>query len=193
MVFEFCTVWLKGWRSIFGVAECPSSTAQGSFDLSAVGLVTCSPFSTRGSAHLLLTLLRRSHHPCLSFAVLMQFVSETLAPSSLFDIFACSLLWQPRESLTCLIFGPHHNPDSLSLSLFLIRRPPLDWQLADSESTLSPPPSLVRGSCLVTRIDHPTAPWRSAGYCRSFESRTSTPVISRSKPLSKPNTPWQAI
>jgi hypothetical protein len=131
--------------------------------------------------------------PYLSFAVLMQFVSETLAPSSLFDIFACSLLWQPRESLTCLIFGPHHNPDSLSLSLFLIRRPPLDWQLADSESTLSPPPSPVRGSCLFTRIDHPTAPWRSAGYCRSFESRTSTPVISRSKPLSKPNTPWQAI
>jgi hypothetical protein len=87
----------------------------GILGLSAVGLVTCTPFSTRGSAHLPLTLLCRSHHPCLSFAVLMQFVSETLAPSSLFDIFACSLLWQSRVN-TCLIFGPAPQP-GLSLSL----------------------------------------------------------------------------
>jgi hypothetical protein len=109
------TVWLRGWRTgLRRGLKVQAQTVQGSSDLSAVGLVTCTPFSTRGSAHLPSTLLRRSHHPCLSFAVLMQFVSETLAPSSLFDIFARSLLWQSRVNHTCLIQGLHHNPDSLS-------------------------------------------------------------------------------
>jgi hypothetical protein len=103
----------------------------------------------------------------------MQFVSETLAPSSLFDILRVLCFGRSRVNHTVSHTGAAPQP-GLSLSPLLIRRPPLDWQLADSEFTLSPPPSLVRGSCLFTGIDHPTAPWRSAGYCRSFEPRTST-------------------
>lgn len=125
------TVWLRGWRTGHRRGlKVQAQTVQGSSDLSAVGLVTCTPFSTRGSAHLPSTLLRRSHHPCVSFAVLMQFVSETLAPSSLFDIFARSLLWQSRVNHTVSHTGTAPQP---GLSSLLIRRPPLDWQLADSE------------------------------------------------------------
>jgi hypothetical protein len=166
------TVWLRGWRTGHRRGlKVQAQTVQGSSDLSAVGLVTCTPFSTRGSAHLPSTLLRRSHHPCLSFAVLMQFVSETLAPSSLFDILARSLLWQSRVNHTVSHTGTAPQP-GLSPSLSDGRRWTGNWRTPSF--TLSPPPSLVRGSCLFTRIDHPTAPWRSAGYCRSFESRTST-------------------
>jgi hypothetical protein len=57
------SVWLEGWRTVLGVAERPKLNGAGILGLSAVGLVTCTPFSTRGSAHLPLTLLRRSHHP----------------------------------------------------------------------------------------------------------------------------------
>jgi hypothetical protein len=84
--------------------------------LSAVGLVTCTPFSTRSSAHLSSTLLRRSHHPCLSFAVLMQFVSETLAPSSLFDILRVLCSGRSRVNHTVSHTGAAPQP-GLSLSL----------------------------------------------------------------------------
>lgn len=134
-----------------------------------VGLVRSAPFCVQLSSLVLSSA--RSHHPRLSFAALIQTVSETLAPSSPSSsslvLCLCNLVCEsPRVSFwTTLHFAP----------CLLIRRPPLDWQLAESEPALSPPSSHVRGSCLYTHLDHPKAPWRSAGYCRSFESRPFPP------------------
>jgi hypothetical protein len=58
-------VWLKGWRSVFGVAECLSSTAQGSFDLSAVALLPAHLFRLEVQlTFLLLSFAAHIIHAC---------------------------------------------------------------------------------------------------------------------------------
>ena len=134
--------------------------------------------------------------PYLSFAVLVQFVSETLAPSSLFDIFACSLLWQPRESITCLIFGPHHNPDSLSLSLSLSslsdgRRWTGNWRTPSLLFHRHLHLCVVHASSLaLITLRLPGDQLATAGAL-SLEHPPLSSLVQSHYP--KPNTPWQAI
>ena len=126
--------------------------AQGIWGCQLACLVPWWPFQRELSSPPLHSPSARSHHPRLSFAVLTQCLSETLAWLSSFSSS------HALDQQSCVNHTVSHIFTCATACFLVIQRRLLDYQLVDFKPRLSRRSSHLCCSCLCIRIDPPRLP-----------------------------------